>query len=290
MSHNFIEVTDLDSQELSIYHQLSENQLYHINEPDLGIFIAESPKVIGRALDAGYEPISMLLEKGQTQKDAADIIERCQKSSRISATNNTSNSVATDECSQIPIYIADSSVLTKITGFHLTRGVLCAMRRKELTTVAETIANARRIAVLENVTNPTNLGAIVRSAAALGMDAVLFTSGCTDPLYRRAARVSMGTVFQAPWTFLPEGKEISTLQELGFKTVALALRNDTLDINAEELKNAEKLAIFLGAEGDGLLPETISACDWCVKIPMAHGVDSLNVAACSAVAFWELAK
>ena len=206
MSHNFIEVTDLDSQELSIYHQLSENQLYHINEPDLGIFIAESPKVIGRALDAGYEPISMLLEKGQTQKDAADIIERCQKSSRISATNNTSNSVATDECSQIPIYIADSSVLTKITGFHLTRGVLCAMKRKELPTVAQTIANARRIAVLENVTNPTNLGAIVRSAAALGMDAVLFTSGCTDPLYRRAARVSMGTVFQVPWTFLPEGK------------------------------------------------------------------------------------
>jgi tRNA G18 (ribose-2'-O)-methylase SpoU len=289
MSHNFIEVTDLDSQELSIYHQLSENQLYHINEPDLGIFIAESPKVIGRALDSGYEPISMLLEKGQTQKDAAEIIERCQKSSRISATN-TSNSIATDDSSQIPIYIADSSVLTKITGFHLTRGVLCAMKRKELPTVAQTIANARRIAILENVTNPTNLGAIVRSAAALGMDAVLFTSGCTDPLYRRAARVSMGTVFQVPWTFLPEGEEISTLQKLGFKTVALALRNDTLDINAEELKEADKLAIFLGAEGDGLLPETISACDWCVKIPMAHGVDSLNVAACSAVAFWELAK
>lgn len=272
MSHKYIEVNDLDSKELSIYHQLSENQLYHINEPDLGIFIAESPKVIGRALDAGYEPISMLIEKGQTQKDAAEIIDRCQQSSMVQ------------------IYIAESEVLTKITGFHLTRGVLCAMRRKELPTVAEIVANARRIAVLENVTNPTNLGAIVRSAAALGMDAVLFTSGCTDPLYRRAARVSMGTVFQVPWTFLPEGKEISTLKELGFKTVALALRNDNLNIDDPILKEAEKLAVFLGAEGDGLLPETISACDWCVKIPMGHGVDSLNVAACSAVAFWELSR
>nr|WP_297705120.1 RNA methyltransferase [uncultured Butyrivibrio sp.] len=269
MSLKFIEVMDLDDPKLQIYHQFSENQLCHINEPDLGIFIAESPKVIGRALDAGYEPISLLLEKNQTEKEAEEIIERC--------------------CN-VPVYIAESSVLTKITGFHLTRGVLCAMRRKELPEVAELTQNARRIAVLENVTNPTNLGAIVRSAAALGMDAVLFTSGCTDPLYRRAARVSMGTVFQIPWTYLPEGAEIETLRTLGFKTVAMALRNDTKDINDNELKTAEKLAVFLGAEGDGLLPETISSCDYCVKIPMAHGVDSLNVAACSAVAFWELAK
>ena len=268
-----IKVTNLDIPELSIYHQLSENQLFHISEPDLGIFIAESPKVIGRALDAGYEPISLLLEEGQTEKEAAEIIERCS-----SKTPNSDDS--------FPIYIAESSVLTKITGFHLTRGVLCAMRRKELPSVAEVTRNAKRIAVLENVTNPTNLGAIVRSAAALGMDAVLFTSGCTDPLYRRAARVSMGTVFQVPWTFLPEGKEISSLQELGFKTVALALRNDNLVIDDPILKSTEKLAVFLGA--DGLLPETIAACDWCVKIPMSHGVDSLNVAACSAVAFWEL--
>lgn len=272
MKFEYKEVTTLDIPELSIYHQLSENQLFHINEPELGIFIAESPKVIGRALDAGYEPLSLLIEKGQTQKDAAEIIDRCRANG------------------EIPVYVGEPELLSKITGFHLTRGVLCAMKRKELPSVAEIAGNKRRIAVLENVTNPTNLGAIVRSAAALGMDAVLFTSGCTDPLYRRAARVSMGTVFQVPWTFLPEGQEMSSLQELGFKTVALALRNDTKVLDDPELKNTEKLAIFLGAEGDGLLPETIASCDYCVKIPMAHDVDSLNVAACSAVAFWELAK
>ena len=195
-----------------------------------------------------------------------------------------------EKCNNVPIYIAESSVLTQITGFHLTRGVLCAMRRKVLPSVESLVKDASRIAVLENVTNPTNLGAIVRNAAALGLDAVLFTHGSTDPLYRRAARVSMGTVFQIPWTFLPEGSEIDTLKGLGYKTVAMALRNDTKDISDPELKNADKLAIFLGAEGDGLLPETIAACDCCVKIPMAHGVDSLNVAACSAVAFWELVK
>ncbi len=271
----FIEVTTLDSPELSIYHQLSENQLFHIYEPDLGLFIAESPKVIGRALDAGYEPVSLLLEKDQTEKDAAEIINRCRSINPL-----------------VPVYVAEAQILTKITGFHLTRGVLCAMKRKHLESVSDMIARtgAKRVAVLENVTNPTNLGAIVRSAAALGMDAVLFTSGCTDPLYRRAARVSMGTVFQIPWTFLPENAEIKTLKDLGFKTVAMALRNDTKDINDPELKASEKLAIFLGAEGDGLLPETISSCDYCVKIPMAHGVDSLNVAACSAVAFWELSS
>ncbi|MBP3198691.1 MAG: RNA methyltransferase [Butyrivibrio sp.] len=274
MPYKIIEVADLSSKELTIYHELSENQLFHINEPDLGIFIAESPKVIGRALDAFYEPISLLLERGQTQKDAVEIMERCGELYN----------------QPFPVYVADSTVLTQITGFHLTRGVLCAMKRKPLPSVKEIASNAKRIAVLENVTNPTNLGAITRSAAALGMDAVLFTKGSTDPLYRRAARVSMGCIFQIPWTFLPEGKEISTLKELGFKTVEMALRNDTKNISAPELRDADKLAIFLGAEGDGLLPETISSCDYCVKIPMAHGVDSLNVAACSAVAFWELAK
>lgn len=272
MSSSFISITNLNTPDLHVYHEYSENQLFHINEPDLGIFIAESPKVIGRALDAGYEPISLLLEKDQTEKEAEEIIERITQSS------------------DVPVYVAESEVLTQITGFHLTRGVLCAMRRKELPSVADVCQKARRVAVLENVTNPTNLGAIVRSAAALGMDAVLFTHGCTDPLYRRAARVSMGTVFQVPWTFLPEGKEFESLKELGFKSVAMALRNDTKDISDDELRNADKLAIFLGAEGDGLLPETISACDYCVKIPMAHGVDSLNVAAASAVAFWELSK
>ena len=272
MSSSFISITNLNTPDLRVYHEYSENQLFHINEPDLGIFIAESPKVIGRALDAGYEPISLLLEKDQTEKEAEEIIERITSSF------------------DVPVYVAESEVLTQITGFHLTRGVLCAMRRKELPSVADVCQKARRVAVLENVTNPTNLGAIVRSAAALGMDAVLFTHGCTDPLYRRAARVSMGTVFQVPWTFLPEGKEFESLKELGFKSVAMALRNDTKDISDDELRRTDKLAIFLGAEGDGLLPETISACDYCVKIPMAHGVDSLNVAAASAVAFWELSK
>ena len=272
MSSSFISITNLNTPDLRVYHEYSENQLFHINEPDLGIFIAESPKVIGRALDAGYEPISLLLEKDQTEKEAEEIIERITNSF------------------DVPVYVAESEVLTQITGFHLTRGVLCAMRRKELPSVADVCQKARRVAVLENVTNPTNLGAIVRSAAALGMDAVLFTHGCTDPLYRRAARVSMGTVFQVPWTFLPEGKEFESLKELGFKSVAMALRNDTKDISDDELRRTDKLAIFLGAEGDGLLPETISACDYCVKIPMAHGVDSLNVAAASAVAFWELSK
>ena len=272
MAKTLIKIENLNTPDLRVYHEYSENQLFHINEPDLGIFIAESPKVIGRALDTGYEPISLLLEKDQTEKEAEEIIERITSGF------------------DVPVYIAESEVLTQITGFHLTRGVLCAMRRKELPSVADVCQKARRVAVLENVTNPTNLGAIVRSAAALSMDAVLFTHGCTDPLYRRAARVSMGTVFQVPWTFLPEGKEFESLKELGFKSVAMALRNDTKDISDDELRNADKLAIFLGAEGDGLLPETISACDYCVKIPMAHGVDSLNVAAASAVAFWELSK
>ena len=270
---SFTEVTSLEMPELAIYHELSENQLYHYNEPELGLFIAESPKVIGRALDAGYEPVSFLLEKDQTEKEAAEVLQRCEKF-------------------DVPYYVAESTILTGITGYHLTRGVLCAMKRKPLECVSDLMSRtkAKRVAVLENVTNPTNAGAIVRNAAALGMDAILFTSGCTDPLYRRAARVSMGCVFQVPWTVIPQGEEFSSLKELGFKTVAMALRNDTKVIDDPEIKEAEKLAIFLGAEGDGLLPETIAACDYCVKIPMDHRVDSLNVAACSAVAFWEHSK
>ena len=267
-----IPVDNLSLPELSIYHEYSENQLFHINEPLLGIFIAESPKVIGRALDGGYEPISLLIEKNQLDKDAEPLTKRVLRDY------------------QVPIYVADEKTLLQITGYNLTRGVLCAMKRKQLLPAEEILKGARRVAVLENVTNPTNIGAIVRSAVALGMDAVLFNKGCSDPLYRRAARVSMGTIFQTPYTFLPEKREIESLKELGFKSVAMALRDDNKDIADPELKRQEKLAIFLGAEGDGLLPETIRACDYCVKIPMYHGADSLNVAAASAVAFWELSK
>ena len=265
-------VDDLSLPELAIYHEYSENQLFHINEPDLGVFIAESPKVIGRALDGGYEPISLLIEKSQLHKEAEPLVERA----------------VTDF--QIPVYVADEKILLQITGYNLTRGVLCAMKRRQLSPPEEILKGARRVAVLENVTNPTNIGAIVRCAVALGMDAVLFNKGCSDPLYRRAARVSMGTIFQTPYSFLPEKREMECLKELGFKSVAMALRNDTKDIDDPELRRQDKLAIFLGAEGEGLLPETISACDFCVKIPMYHGADSLNVAAASAVAFWELSK
>ena len=267
-----IPVDNLSLPELSIYHEYSENQLFHINEPLLGIFIAESPKVIGRALDGGYEPISLLIEKNQLDKEAEPLAKRVLRDY------------------QVPIYVADEKTLLQITGYNLTRGVLCAMKRKQLLPAEKILKGARRVAVLENVTNPTNIGAIVRSAVALGMDAVLFNKGCSDPLYRRAARVSMGTIFQTPYTFLPEKREIESLKELGFKSVAMALRDDNKDIADPELKRQEKLAIFLGAEGDGLLPETIKACDYCVKIPMYHGADSLNVAAASAVAFWELSK
>ncbi len=271
-SDRIINVENIDGPDLAIYHEFSENQLYHYYEPELGIFIAESPKVIGRALDAGYAPISLLIEAGQMDKEAAGLVERILKEYGI------------------PIYVAREQTLLQITGYNLTRGVLCAFRRKELPSVAQVISGARRVAVLENVTNPTNIGAIVRSAVALGMDAVLFNKGCSDPLYRRAARVSMGTIFQAPYTFLPQEREMECLKELGFKSVAMALRNDTKDIDDIELRSQDKLAIFLGAEGEGLLPETIASCDYCVKIPMYHGADSLNVAAASAVAFWELSK
>lgn len=272
---NIMEVTDFSAPELDIYARLTEPQLLHIFEPKKGLFIAESPKVIERALNAGYEPVSMLLEHKHIAGEARGIIGRC---------------------GDIPVFTGDSEVLTKLTGFHLTRGMLCAMRRKELPGVDEVCRDARRIAVLEDVVNPTNIGAIFRSAAALGMDAALLTPGCSDPLYRRAARVSMGTVFQIPWTYLDaEGaawprQGIRLLKQLGFLTIAMALREDTRSITDPRFAKAEKLAVILGTEGEGLSEETIEACDDTVCIPMSHGVDSLNVAAASAVAFWELGK
>lgn len=272
---NIIEITDFSAPQLDVYARLSEGQLLNRHEPEKGLFIAESPRVIERALDAGYVPISLLLERKHIAGEAKDIITRC---------------------GSIPVYTADSEILTKLTGFHLTRGALCAMRRKPLPQVDDICSQARRIAVLENVVNPTNVGAIFRSAAALCMDAVLLTPACSDPLYRRAVRVSMGTVFQIPWTYL--GEEVTEwpqpgmkqLQEMGFKTVAMALRDDSLSITDPRLMAEEKLAIVLGTEGEGLTDGTIADCDYTVRIPMAHGVDSLNVAAASAIAFWELGK
>ena len=277
---NIIEITDLNIPELDIYARLSEVQLLRYNEPGLGLFICESPKVIIRALDAGYTPISILVEDKEIKDDVLEIIERCD--------NLHPN---------MPIYTAGYETLSQLTGFNLTRGMLCAMRRKELPTVEETIKNARRIAVMEDVVNPTNVGAIFRSAAALNMDAILLTPACSDPLYRRAARVSMGTVFQAPWTLFETGPSddyqqsyVKKLQDSGFKTVAFALRDDSITINDPILASEEKLAIILGTEGEGLQDSTLNTCDYTVKIPMSHNVDSLNVAAASAIAFWELGK
>lgn len=266
---NIIEITDFNSPQLDIYARMSEGQLLNRHEPEKGIFIAESPKVVERALDAGCEPISMLVERKHIDGEAKPIIDRCR---------------------EVPVYTAPFEVLTQLTGFKLTRGMLCAMHRPQLPNVSEVCSKARRIAVLENVMNPTNVGVIFRSAAALNMDAVLLTHGCSNPLYRRAIRVSMGTVFQIPWTFLNEEKGVSELKELGFKTAAMALTDDSVSIDNEELLAEEKLAIVLGTEGDGLAKETIADCDYTVKIPMSHGVDSLNVAAASAVAFWQMGK
>lgn len=272
---NIIEITDLQAPELDIYARLSEVQLLHINEPENGIFIAESPIVIERALNAGYLPLSVLVEKKHLEEQAFAILSRCE---------------------DIPVYTADAEVLTKLTGFQLTRGLLCAMLRKDLPSIEAVCAGARRIAVLENIVNPTNIGAIFRSAAALNMDAVLLTPACSDPLYRRAIRVSMGTVFQIPWTYLPASTNkdasdwLQQLKNLGFKTAAMALKNDSVNIDYPPLLAEEKLAIILGTEGDGLASSTISGCDYTVCIPMSHGVDSLNVAAASAVAFWQLGR
>ena len=273
---NMIEITDFDAPELDVYARLTEAQLLNKDHPEDGLFIAESPKVISRALDGGYEPVSVLVERKQVLEDAETI-------------------AVLGKCGNVPVYTAEFEVLTKLTGFKLTRGMLCAMKRRRLPGLQEICNGCDRIAVLENVMNPTNVGAIFRSAAALHMDAVILTGGCSNPLYRRASRVSMGTVFQIPWTFVDnsviwpeEGMKI--LRELGFKTAAMALKEDSASIDDPELMKEDKLAVILGTEEDGLAPETIADCDYTVMIPMSHGVDSLNVAAASAVAFWQLGK
>lgn len=270
---NIIEINDFEAPELDVYARLTEAQLLNRHEPEKGLFIAESPKVIERALDAGCVPVSLLLEKKHIEGEAQDIIDRL---------------------GDIPIYTAEFEVLTQLTGFQLTRGALCAMYRPKLPSVEDVCSGVRRIAVLENVMNPTNVGAIFRSAAALNIDAILLTSSCSNPLYRRAIRVSMGTVFQIPWTFIGSESygcpktDIELLHKLGFKTAAMALTSDSVNIDNPQLMAEDKLAIILGTEGDGLAPSTIASSDYTVCIPMSHGVDSLNVAAASAVAFWQL--
>lgn len=269
---NIIEITDLAAEELDIYARLSEVQLLNRQEPEKGIFIAESPKVIERALDSGCRPISFLMERKHAGGKYSYLLDRCEGT---------------------PIYTADFEVLTQLTGFHLTRGMLCAMHRPPIRPLGEVLEGAKRIAVLENIMNPTNIGAIFRSAAALNIDAVLLTDAGSDPLYRRAVRVSMGTVFQIPWTFIPGGVDwahegVELLHSYGFKTAAMALREDSLNIYDPILAQEDKLAIILGTEGDGLADSTISGSDYTVLIPMSHNVDSLNVAAASAVAFYEL--
>ena len=270
---NIIEITDFSAPELDAFARLTEAQLRNRLEPEKGIFIAESPKVIERALNAGYRPVSLLMERKHIVGDAAAILERC---------------------GDIPVYTADRELLTDLTGYQLTRGVLCAMRRTPLPSLEALCANARRVAVLESIVDTTNIGAIFRSAAALNIDAVLVTPTCCDPLNRRSIRVSMGTVFQVPWTRIGETPAdwpeagIARLQALGFKTAAMALSDNSVSIDHPALAAEKKLAIVLGTEGDGLAERTIAACDYTVRIPMSHQVDSLNVAAASAVAFWEL--
>lgn len=272
---NIIEITDFHAPELDPYARLTQNQLRNRLEPEKGIFIAESPKVIDRALDAGYKPVSLLMERKQITGPAAGILSRC---------------------GDAPVYTADREMLAELTGFELTRGVLCAFRRPVPRPVEELCKNARRVAVLEGIVDSTNVGAIFRSAAALNMDAVLINPSCCDPLCRRAVRVSMGTVFQVPWGQLGETpadwpeKGMDLLHSLGFKTAAMALSDRSVSIDDEQLAKEPKLAIVLGTEGDGLAAGTIASCDYTVRIPMSHGVDSLNVAAASAVAFWQLGK
>lgn len=283
---NIIEINNFNASELDVYARYTEAQLLNKDRPEDGLFIAESPKVIGRALDAGYIPISVLVEKKQMEEN-----------------EETQEVLARFENTGTSIFTAEFAVLTQLTGFKLTRGMLCTLKRRPLEDFRKLCEGKNRIAILEDVMNPTNVGAIFRSAAAMHMDAVLLTSGCSNPLYRRASRVSMGTVFQIPWTFIQDDKEcrcdrkeiwpvqaIENLKALGYKTAALALTDDSVSIDDSQLMSEEKLAVILGTEGDGLMQETIKACDYTVKIPMSHGVDSLNVAAASAVAFWQLRK
>ena len=267
------EIKDFAAPELDVYARTSEVQLLRYYEPEPGIFIAESPKVIERALHAGYQPVSFLIEHKDLEREAGEILKKYP---------------------DVPVYTAEYEILVKLTGFALTRGMLCAMRRNPLPLAEEICRNASRIAVLENVVNPTNIGAIFRSAAALGVGAILLTPSCSDPLNRRAVRVSMGTVFQVPWTYLGAdaadwpSRGLACLNRMGFRTAAMALRDDSVRIDDARLAQEAKLAIVLGTEGDGLSPDTIAQCDYTVRIPMQHGVDSLNVAAAGAVAFWEL--
>lgn len=271
---NIIEITDFEAPELDVFTRLTENQLLNRHEPEKGMFIAESPKVIERALAAGCRPAAFLAEKGRVRGESWDIVERFEG---------------------LPVFTAEFDVLSKMTGYNLTRGMLCAMYRPVPKKIEEVCRDASRVAILENVVNPTNVGAIFRSAAALNIDAVLLTTDCSNPLYRRSIRVSMGTVFQIPWAFVD--KELSWPEEglkklkmLGFRTAALALSDDSVSIDDPKLMSEEKLALILGTEGDGLASSTIADCDYTVRIPMSHGVDSLNVAAASAVAFWQLGK
>lgn len=269
---NQIRITDFNATELDIYARTKEVVLLNRAKPEDGIFIAESPKVIERALDSGCKPISILMEERHIEGEGKSLLERC---------------------GDIPVYTAEFDVLKELTGFPLTRGMLCAMRRPAPLSLQQVCENATRLAILEDVVNPTNVGAIFRSAAALGMDAVILTQACSDPLYRRAIRVSMGTVFQIPWTYVDKFVEwpdegMKFLHDMGFKTAAFALKDDSVGIDDPQLMSEEKLAVLLGTEGDGLATETIADCDYTVKIPMSHGVDSLNVAAASAVAFWQL--
>lgn len=273
---NIIRITDFYAAELDVYARLTEAQLLNKDRPDNGLFIAESPKVVMRALDAGYEPVSMLVEDRHVEGEAKEVIARCPDT---------------------PVYAAPFQVLTQLTGYRLTRGLLCVMHRKPLPAAGTLLKDVRRVAVLENIMNPTNVGAVIRSAAALNMDALLLTPGCSNPLYRRAIRVSMGTVFQIPWTFLAEEEAgtwpvegMAYLKKLGFRTASMALRHESVEIGDDRLRREEKLAVLLGTEGEGLLEATIRSSDYTIKIPMTHGVDSLNVAAASAVAFWELGK
>lgn len=268
---NIIKITDFDAPELDIYARMSEGQLLNRHEPEKGIFIAESPKVIERALESGCVPISILIEEKHIETQGKSIIEKC---------------------GDINIFTAEFDVLTKLTGFKLTRGMLCAMRRPKPLNPFEMCKGLKRIAILEDVMNPTNVGAIFRCAAALNIEAILLTSSCSNPLYRRAIRVSMGNVFLIKWSILDEESwpenGIYKLHEMGFKVAALALNDESLSIEDKRLLNEEKLAIVLGTEGEGLRESTIENCDYTVKIPMSNGVDSLNVAAASAIAFWQL--
>ena len=268
-----IEITDISAPELDVYARLTETQLRNRLEPEKGIFIAESPKVIRRALDAGCKPLSLLMERRHIDGQGAEIIARC---------------------GDIPLYTAEREVLESLTGYTMTRGILCAMSRPKLPALEEVLKDAKRVAVLEGIVDSTNIGAIFRSAAAMHIDVVLLTPTCCDPLCRRAVRVSMGTVFQIPWTRIGDCKEqwpepgLQWLNDLGFKTAAMALSDEAVTIEDPNLMAEEKLAIILGTEGDGLSDQTIAQCDYTVCIPMSHDVDSLNVAAASAVAFWQL--